>query len=106
MSPPPPAWEYDRDRGAEDQVVNHAVEYVSGRVHTNGIENFWALFKCGFKGTYVCPQPFHLFRYLDERASTFTERDRDDLGRICSVLSRVGGRRITYRKLMGNGAIC
>jgi transposase-like protein len=22
-------------------VINHAVEYVNGHIHTNGIENFW-----------------------------------------------------------------
>ena len=26
-------------------VINHAVEYVRGNVHTNGIENFWSLLK-------------------------------------------------------------
>ena len=26
-------------------TVNHAVQYVDGRVHTNGIENFWSLLK-------------------------------------------------------------
>lgn len=25
------------------KVVDHAVEYVNGRVHTNGLENFWSL---------------------------------------------------------------
>src|SRR5688500_13975301 len=27
------------------EAVNHAHEYVRGRVHTNGIENFWSLLK-------------------------------------------------------------
>ncbi len=35
------------------QVVDHAVEYVNGRVHTNGLENFWSLLKRGISGTYV-----------------------------------------------------
>ena len=25
----------------EHQVVNHAIQYVDGQVHTNGLENFW-----------------------------------------------------------------
>ena len=25
------------------QVIDHAVQYVDGRVHTNGLENFWSL---------------------------------------------------------------
>ena len=35
----------------EHQVVDHAVEYVSGKVHTNGMENFWSLLKRGLNGT-------------------------------------------------------
>jgi hypothetical protein len=49
------------------EVIDHAETYVDGRVHTNGIENFWSLLKRGLLGTYVSVQPLHLFRYLDER---------------------------------------
>lgn len=52
------------------QIVDHAVEYVNGRIHTNGLENFWSLLKRGIGGTYVNVEPFHLFRYLDERMSS------------------------------------
>ncbi len=31
------------------QVIDHAVRYVNGRVHTNGMENFWSLLKRGSK---------------------------------------------------------
>ncbi len=51
------------------QVINHAEQYVDGAVHTNGMENFWALLKRSIKGTYVSVEPFHLFRYLDEQSS-------------------------------------
>ena len=50
------------------QFVDHAVEYVKGHVHTNGMENFWCLLKRTLKGTYVSVAAFHLFRYVDERA--------------------------------------
>jgi transposase-like protein len=39
------------DREFEHQVVDHAIEYVRGRVHTNGLENFWSLLKRTLKGT-------------------------------------------------------
>src|ERR1035441_4679771 len=52
----------------QHELVDHAVEYVRGEVHTNGLENFWSLLKRGLKGTYVSVEPFHLFRYLDEQA--------------------------------------
>ena len=32
-------------------VINHAVEYVNGNVHTNAMENFWSLLKRGLHGT-------------------------------------------------------
>lgn len=47
-------------------VVDHAKCYVRGRVHTNGLENFWSLLKRTIHGTYVHVAPFHLFRYLAE----------------------------------------
>jgi transposase-like protein len=49
------------------KVVDHASQYVDGRVHTNSLENFWSLLKRGVSGTYVSVEPFHLFRYLDEQ---------------------------------------
>jgi transposase-like protein len=80
-------------------TVDHAEQYVNGRVHTNGIENFWSLLKRGLHGTYVSVEPFHLFRYLDERVFTFNTRDLDDLGRFQTVLRAVTGRRLTYAEL-------
>src|SRR5437667_12618560 len=29
------------------RIVDHAVEYVKGNVHVNGMENFWSLLKIG-----------------------------------------------------------
>ncbi len=83
------------------KVVDHAVEYVCGQVHTNGIENFWALLKRGLHGTYVSVEPYHLFRYLDERMFTYNERALSDLGRFATVLGCVAGRRLTYAALIG-----
>jgi hypothetical protein len=56
------------------QIVDHAEEYVSGQVQTNGMENFWSLLKRGLKGTYVSVEPFHLFRYLDEQVFRYNNR--------------------------------
>jgi transposase-like protein len=82
-------------------VVNHAERYVDGKVHTNGLENFWSLLKRGLHGTYVSVDPAHLFRYLDERVFTYNRRDLDDYGRFASVLSAIAGRRLTYAELIG-----
>jgi transposase-like protein len=85
------------------EVINHAEKYVDGRVHTNGIENFWSLVKRGLGGTYVSVEPFHLFRYLDEQAYRFNNRKKpmDDSARFYDLLSRVAGRRVTYSELTG-----
>jgi transposase-like protein len=85
----------------DHQVVDHAERYVDGRVHTNYMENFWSLLKRGLNGTYVSVQPFHLFRYLDERAFTFNERECDDLGRFEHVLRAAPGRRLTFAEVTG-----
>jgi hypothetical protein len=80
------------------QVVDHAVEYVSGRVHTNGIENFWSLLKRVIKGTYVSVEPFHLARYLDEQAFRHScRKDMKDRGRLDLAVRQIVGKRLTYR---------
>jgi len=90
------------DRDYDHRTVDHAIQYVDGHVHTNYIENFWALLKRGLHGTYISVEPFHLFRYLDERMFTFNMRDLDDYGRFTRVLSAVSGRRLTYLELTGH----
>jgi transposase-like protein len=83
-------------------VIDHAVAYVQGNVHTNGLENFWSLLKRGIKGTYVSVEPFHLFRYLDEQSFRFNYReDLNDGGRFDRVVSQIVGKRLTWNKLTG-----
>jgi len=84
------------------QVVDHATQYVDGRVHTNGLENFWSLLKRGISGTYVSVEPFHLFRYLDEQMFRFNNRkDLDDKGRFDLAVSQIVGKRLTFAQLTG-----
>ena len=88
-----------RDYGHE--VVNHAVEYVRGRVHTNGLENFWSLVKRAIHGTYVSIEPFHVTRYIDEQAFRFNTRKANDGQRFRWLLNEIVGKRLTYSKLTG-----
>ena len=83
------------------EVINHSIEYVRGNVHTNGIENFWALLKRTLKGTYVSVEPFHLGRYLAEQTFRFNERKGNDKERFLGVLKAVSGKRLTYDELRG-----
>jgi transposase-like protein len=89
------------DDDFEHKIIDHAERYVDGRVHTNGIENFWALLKRGLHGTYVSVEPFHLFRYLDERVFTYNMRESTDFGRFAAVLDAASGRRLTYAAVTG-----
>ncbi len=81
-------------------VVDHATEYVRGSVHTNGLENYWSLLKRTIRGTYVSVEPFHLFRYLDEQAFRFNNREVNDSERTSLVLGGIAGKRLTYRGLV------
>lgn len=95
----------------QHQVVDHAVEYVRGNVHTNGLENFWSLVKRGLNGTYVSAEPFHLFRYLDEQAWRYNHRkDEDgaplkDADRFDIAVRQMVGKRLTWDVLTGKDAV-
>ena len=68
------------------------------------MENFWSLLKRGLHGTYVSVEPFHLFRYLDEQAFRYNNRkELDDEGRFALACSQIAGRRLTWKKLVGEG---
>lgn len=83
------------------EIIDHAVEHVRGRIHTNGIEIFWSLVKRTIHGTYVSVDPFHIRRYLDEQTFRFNERGDTDGGRFTTVLRSVIGKRLTYSDLTG-----
>jgi len=92
-----------RNLGADfdHQTVDHAVAYVDGQVHTNGLESYWSILKRAMRGTYVAVEPFHLFRYLDEQAFRFNERRASDAERFSLLLEGVVGKRLTYETLIG-----
>jgi transposase-like protein len=89
------------------EVVNHLQHYVSGRVHTNGLENFWSLLKRGLNGTYVSVEPFHLFRYVDEQVFRYNNRKDvtgeklNDADRFNLALSQIAGKRLTFAEVTG-----
>jgi hypothetical protein len=81
----------------ETFIVDHAVAYVNVRVHTNALENLWSPLKRGISGTYVSVEPFHLFRYLDEQAYRFTDRELTDAERFSMAVSGI----VTLQQLTG-----
>jgi len=91
----------DLSRDFVHGVIDHAEKYVEGKIHTNGIENFWSLLKRAIKGTYVSVEPFHLFRYLDEEAFRFNSRKASDGDRFARLSGKVTGKHLTYQELIG-----
>jgi transposase-like protein len=89
------------------EALNKKLEgYVSGKVHTQGIENFWSLLKRGLSGTYVAVEPFHLSRYVDEQVFRFNTRKEgqrkiSDAERFQQALTQVVGRRLTFAEVTG-----
>jgi transposase-like protein len=83
------------------KAIDHAVCYVKGNVHTNGLENFWCLLKRCFRGTHVSVEPFHLFRYLDEEAFRFNNRTDKDDERFMKAVGGINGKRLMYKELIG-----
>lgn len=86
-------------------MVEHAKgEYVKdGDVHTNCMENFWALLKRSLSGTYVSVTPKHLGQYCDEQVFRFNQRFRTDAGRFELAMKSVIGVKLTWKDLVDNG---
>ena len=93
-------------KGFQHESIDHAERYVDGKVHTNGLENFWSLLKRGLKGTYISVEPFHLFRYLDEQTWRYNNRatkenPMNDGDRFELALSQIAGKRLTFAEVTG-----
>jgi transposase-like protein len=95
-----------RFQGFQHEAIDHAKCYAQGKIHTNGLENFWSILKRGLKGTYISVEPFHLFRYLDEQAFRYNNRgDKEtkvtDGDRFNLALSQIAGKRLTFAEVTG-----
>lgn len=75
---------YDHKRVMHGQKV-----YVTGDVHTNTIEGFWALVKTGIIGVYHGVSAKYLQNYLDEYAFRYNHR-KEETPMFKTFLSQVG----------------
>ncbi len=93
------------------EIINKLEGYVRGRVHVNGMENFWSLLKRTLKGTYVSVDPVHLQAYVDEQAFRFnTRKNADDETikdgeRFSMAVSQIVGKRLTWNELTGKEGV-
>jgi transposase-like protein len=91
---------------SKDEKFNHVVvdhksgQYVNGGFHTNGIENFWSIFKRGIIGIYHFTSKKHLQRYCDEFAARYNTRKIKDNERFDLTL-RNSNSRLKYNDLIG-----
>jgi transposase-like protein len=84
--------------------VDHKLTFVDGMAHTNGLENFWCLFKRSVKGTYTKIAPFHTDRYLAEQAFRFNTRKMTDAERFERAAEKIWGKRLMYKELISRKA--
>ena len=82
---------------------------MKGRVHTNGLENFWSLLKRTLHGTYHAVEPFHLGRYVDEQVFRYNNRGSKtnplkDADRFDMIVRKIVGKRLTFAALTGKTA--
>ena len=75
-------------RFAHEAIKHRDDIFVDGDVHTQTIENFWALVKNGIKGVYHNVSPQHLQGYLNEYVFRYNHRD-DVIPMFFAVLGRI-----------------
>jgi len=81
-------------------VCHSANEYVSGNVHTNGIENFWSLLKRGIDGIYHQVSEQHLHRYVNEFTFRFNNRELSEGSKFDVALANGTNKRLNYKTLI------
>lgn len=88
------------------ESVNHSIgEYVNGRIHTNGIESFWSMFKRSHKGIYHKMSPKHLQRYVDEFVGRHYSRSSNTIDQMRGVVEMATGKDLTYGKLIADNGL-
>jgi len=79
--------------------VRHSYgEYVRGDLHTNTVENFFALLKRGLYGTFHAVSKKHLHRYVSEAEFKYNTRKVDDGQRIAAAIKGADCKRLMYRQ--------
>lgn len=89
---------------AHESVDHGAWEYVRGDVTTNHVEGYFSQLKRSLDGTHHHVTRKHLQRYLGEFDFRYSTRKADDGERMGVVVSRAGGRRLSYKPLTGRVA--
>lgn len=93
----------DLKRAYKHEAVHHSVgEYVRDQAHTNGVESFWAMLKCGYQGTYHKMSRKHLHRYVNKFAGRHNIRDFDTIAQMAFIVLSMIGKRLKYSQLVAD----
>ena len=85
----------------KNEYVNHtARQWVNGKSHTNGMENFWAHVKRAYHGTYYKWSLEHAQKYLDEFVGKANIRNEDTDEQMEHLFRRMIGKRLKYCDLV------
>ena len=91
-------------KGYNHESLNHSAgEYVRGKVHTNGIESFWALLKRGYYGTFHHLSMKHADRYINEFSTRNNNRECDTIDVMAITAKGVTGKLLPYKELVYDG---
>lgn len=94
--------EYATHRTVKHSAKEYARKEGDVVVHSNTIENVFSVFKRGMVGVYQHCGEAHLHRYLAEFDFRYNRRTAlkvSDTERHDDLLSRIGGKRLTYRRI-------
>jgi hypothetical protein len=92
------------DHGYKHATIQHSAgKYVEGNIYTNGIENFWSLFKRGVIGSFHKVSVKHLDRYLAEFCFRFSNRRNEEMFAM-TILALVIAAKMPYAQLIGKAS--
>jgi transcriptional regulator with XRE-family HTH domain len=81
-------------------VDHSAGEYATGAFSSNGIENFWSLFKRGIIGIYHQVSPKQLQRYSTEFSYRYNTRDQAAAERFKNTIKNANSARLKFKDLI------
>ena len=88
-----------------ESVSHSTAEYVGDKVHTNGMESFWATLKRAHKGTFHKLSPKHLQRYVDEFSGRHSIRSGHTIYQMQETVACMVGKRLMYRDLIADSGL-
>lgn len=81
--------------------VNHQEgQYVTGAFSSNGVENFWSIFKRSVIGTFHNISPQHIQKYTDELSFRYNNKGTKNFVLFERLIKKADNKRLTYKQLL------